>query len=115
MPRKPTRKLVLKKLTDCFPDSASATQALSVLDSYTGDSAEGQARIQLAILKQCEGQLARVRQLLNLANTDYRDLLVGAEYPEEFQASSKTPAGEMEAIRRNDRAQYEAWLESEGA
>jgi hypothetical protein len=56
-----------------------------------------------------------LRQIVQLANQDYRDVLVGAEYPEEFPASSKGISKDMAAIRRRDRAQYEAWLESDGA
>jgi hypothetical protein len=115
MPLTYTRDLVLKKVADCFPDPAVASEALTLLDTYGEESAEGRARIQLAILKQCDGQLDRVQQLLGLAERDYRDLLVGAEYPEEFPASSKTPPDEMAAIRRRDRAQYEKWLNSAGA
>src|SRR5687768_202166 len=86
-----SRELVLKKLRHSFPNAADATEALASLDGYPGDTPKGQARLQLAILKQCDGNLARLRQLVELARTDFRDVLVGAEYPEEFQTSFKTP------------------------
>ena len=115
MPLEPSRELVRKKLRHVFPDAVAAAEALSALDSYAGDSPNGQARIHLAILMQCSGDVARLRQLVKLAHTDFRDVLVGAEYPEEFQASFKTPPDRMAEIRKRDRAQYEAWLLSDGA
>jgi len=72
-------------------------------------------RVQLAVLMQCDGKVERLRQLVELAGRDFRDALVGAEYPEEVQASPKTPPAEMAAIRQRDRAQYEAWLASRRA
>jgi hypothetical protein len=111
----PTRELVLKKLRHVFPDDLAAAEALSSLDGYPGDSPKGQARVHLAILMQCGGDVARLRQLVKLAHTDFRDVLVGAEYPEEFQASFKMPPQEMAVIRKRDRAQYESWLLSDGA
>ena len=110
MPLEPSRELVLTKLHHCFPEQAVAVEALALLDTYSGDTPKGRARVQLAMLKQCNGDLAQLRQLADLALTDYRDVLVGAEYPEEFPASRRTPPEEMAAIRRRDREQYEAWL-----
>src|SRR3954471_5962339 len=112
----PPRDLVLKKLRDCFPNSRAAAEALAILDSYgTQPWHSERERVQLAILKQSNGDLVRLRQLVGLADRDYRDALVGAEYLEEFQASSKASPQEMAAIRKRDREQYEAWLRSGGA
>ena len=111
----PSRDLVLKKLRDCFPDSRAAAEALAILDTYGKERWHRECeRVQLAMLKQCGGDLVRLQQLAGLADRDYRDALVGAEHPEEFPASSKTSQQEMVAIRKRDRAQYEAWLESGG-
>jgi hypothetical protein len=115
----PTRDLVLKKLGDCFPNPAAAKETLALLDTYAelptfpGDRAKQQARVQLAILKQCRGEIARVKELVKLAKTDFRDALVDAEFPEEIQALHNTPPNEMAAIRRRDRKQYEDWLQSD--
>ena len=116
MPVHATRELVLKKLRDGFPDPEAARKALLILDTYGTESWHNEKdRVQLAILKECKGSLDRLRMCVDTAMKDFRDALVGAEYPEEFQASSKTPLHEMEAIRRRDREQYEAWLQSDGA
>lgn len=110
---RPSHNLVLKKARDCFPDAAA--EAMTILDGYGTQSWHCERdRVQLAILKQCNADLARLRQLTELAGKDYRDALVGAEYPEEFSASSTASPEEMAAIRARDRAQYEAWIESDG-
>src|SRR5687768_11638563 len=86
MPVEPSRELVLTKLHHCFPDQGAAAEALGLIDTYSGDTPTGRARVQLAMLKQCGGDLRQLRQLADVARTDYRDVLVGAEYPEEFSA-----------------------------
>ena len=115
MSLKASRALVVTKLRHCFREADAAAEALAALDAYPGDTPEGRARVQLAVLKQCGGDLARLRELVDLAGRDYRDVLVGAEYPEAFGAPPNTPPDELDAIRRRDRAQYEAWLASPGA
>ena len=114
MSLKPTRDLVLRKLRDCFPDSREADDALKILDTYGAWSwFSGRERVQLAILMLSHGDLNRLRQLTKLAKGDYRDVLGEAEYPEESEASSTTTSSEeMDAIRKRDRHQYEAWLRS---
>jgi hypothetical protein len=72
-------------------------------------------RVHLALLKTCGGDIGRLRGYVRGAQADYRDTLVAAEYPEEGQASPKTPASELGEIRKRDREQYEAWLQSDGA
>src|SRR5579863_4369624 len=95
----PSRDLVLRKLHDCFPDPRTAADALALLDIYGSQSWHREReRVQLAVLKQCEGSLVRLRELVGLSGRDYRDVLIGAVYPEEFVASSKTPDSEMAAI-----------------
>ena len=93
----------------------SATQALALIDAYgTEVWHRERERVQLAVLMQADSDLEQLRQLVELAGRDFRNAPVGIEYPEESQASSKTPPAEMAAIRRRDRAQYEAWLQCGG-
>jgi hypothetical protein len=115
MLKPPSRELVLKKVQDCFHNSESAAEAIVIIDSYGAKAWHREReRVQLAVLMQCRGNLEQLRQLVALAGRDYRDALVGAEYPEECQASSKASPDEMAAIRRRDRDQYERWLNSSG-
>lgn len=115
MPPPPPRLSVLDKLRDCFPDGPSASEALALLDTYGGEPWHREReRVQLAALMQSGGDLDRLRQLVELAREDYRDVLVGAEYPEAFGAPFETPPGEKAAMRERDREQYDAWLQSGG-
>lgn len=112
MSLEPSRDLVLKKLRDCFPNLADAADALAALDTY-GELAR--ERVQLAILMQSEGNIERLRRLVAGANQDYRDVLLGAEFPEEYQAPSQATPQELAEIRARDRDRYEAWLRSDRA
>ena len=108
--------LVLKKLRDCFPDPAKAEEALAILESYGTESWHpGKDRVRLALLKISKGDIGKLRSYTRGALSDYRNTLVAAEFPEEGQASSKTPPAEMALIRRRDREQFEAWLRSGAA
>ncbi len=113
----PSRNLVLKKVRDCFPDPAKAEEALAILDTYGTESWHCEVdRVRLALLKISQGDIGKLRGYTRGARSDYRDTLVPAEYPGEWAASwLKTPPAEMAAIRKQDRAQYEAWLRSGGA
>jgi hypothetical protein len=115
MSLQPSRNLVLKKLRDCFPDPAAADEALAILETYGTERWHRERdRVHLALLKISEGDLEKLRLYTRGAQTDYRDTLVPAEYPEQWQASSKTLPAEMAAIQKRDREQYEAWLQSGG-
>jgi hypothetical protein len=115
MPFEPSRDLAHKKLRDCFPNSGEASDALKILDAYGTEIWHREKnRVHLALLKVSEGSLENLRLHTRGAQTDFRDTLVLAEFPEEGRASSKTPADEMIAIRVRDRNQYEAWLQSAG-
>jgi len=111
MPLDHAGNLVLKKLRDCFPDPAKADEALAILESY---GTESWHRIRLALLKISNGDIEMLRSYTRGAQSDYRNTLLAAEFPEECQASSKTPPAELAAIRKRDREQYEAWLHSGG-
>jgi hypothetical protein len=69
-----TREMVLQKVKRTFPQHAPA-DVLAILDQFESESAEGQARVQLAMLFASEGNLLTLRELIDLAMTDYRDVL----------------------------------------
>jgi hypothetical protein len=82
-----------------------------LLSQYTG---RGFGRVHLAILKLCEGDKARIPELVKTAQRDYRDVLAAAENPEEFALTAEQrkslPPRKLEAIRRRDRRQYRRWM-----
>jgi len=62
----------------------SRPRALELLDTYGLAAHEREReRVQLAILKLSEGNEEKLRQLVDVAKRDYRDVLFWAEYPEE--------------------------------
>jgi hypothetical protein len=111
----PSRDLVLKKLRHCFPDADEAAAALAIVDYYGKQPWHREIeRVQLAILMESGGSLERLRRIAELADRDYRDALVGAEYPEQFRAPSTATPEEKGALMDRDRQRYEAWLASGG-
>jgi hypothetical protein len=111
----PSRSLVLKKLRDCFPATDIASTALDLLDSYGNESWHFEKdRVQLAILKLSNGELKKLSSLVEVASSDYRDVLALAEYPEVISAAFSTPAAEMNSMRQRDLDQYLRWLNSDG-
>lgn len=108
----PSRELVLEKLRRCFVETGAATHVLGILDRYGTESWHRERdRVHLAILKQCNGDVERASRLVELASTDFRDVLVGAEFPEEF--SLPAGHGDLDAVRERDRRQYENWLNAD--
>src|SRR5262245_41264460 len=105
--------LVLKKLGDCFPVSNDAIEARAILETYGAESWHREKwRLSLAALKMSEGNLEKLREAVEFAKKDYRDVLAAAEYPEELRMAEDPK--DIAAIRARDRAQYEAWLNSDG-
>jgi hypothetical protein len=70
------------------------------------------SRTALACLKLADGDVGGLLEQLARAETDYRDVLSGAEYPLAFPRWNEPglSAEEREAIYRQDWAQYTAWL-----
>jgi hypothetical protein len=86
-----SRELVVAKVNAVFPDSRTAGEALAALDRFDGPSRE---TVQLAIIKLSDGQLWKVRDLVQKARKDFRDVLFPAQSPEQCRSlnSSRDPA-----------------------
>jgi hypothetical protein len=74
-------------------------------------------RVRLAALKLADGSLQALRKQIALANRDYRDVLVAAEYPGRWKVTSsfynspqKLSKKERQQIAEADWNQYESWL-----
>jgi hypothetical protein len=90
-----------------FPGEAQAEVA-TLLEAYDGQEA---VRVMLAILKLAGGHVSRVREYLEAAGEDYRDVLAWAEYPEFIKDAYKgVPAKTPDASIARDWEQYETWL-----
>lgn len=64
-------------------------------------------RVYAAALKEGEGNFERLKQMIDLANTDFRDLLMVAEYP----AQSREGYGyHRPEVIQSDKDQYYEWF-----
>jgi hypothetical protein len=122
-----SRQLVLKKLASTFPYPVIARKALQSLDRY-GKSPDEPAidGVHLAIIKLCDGQIGRLRELVREARHDFRDVLFPAQAPEQFRLLSESPPphwGEISrkkvlttakkaAMEKRDHRQWIEWLTS---
>jgi hypothetical protein len=75
------RDTVLRSVALHFPDQDPAS-IMAILDTYGPDAEHPEkARVQLAILTRSEGDPQKLREWLEVAKVDYRDVLRGAEVP----------------------------------
>jgi len=74
-------------------------------------------RVQLAALKLAQGNFRRLRNYIDDAQRDYRDVLAAAEYPEYMKLSvsriSQLSRKERLLIINRDWEQYQRWLRGE--
>lgn len=74
------RNNVIQAVSIAFP-SQNKDDVLGLLDFYGMENHEYEKeRVQLAILRLSEGDTAKLREYINLAKIDYRDVLMSAEY-----------------------------------
>jgi hypothetical protein len=99
--------LVFKKLFGTNPES----KALFIeLLSYDGNEPE---RVRMAILKLSDGDPDRLLHNIQVARSDYRDVLAWAEYPEQMDTGAShfnSEPDQINAIMQRDREQYDQWL-----
>ncbi|HEY2572879.1 MAG TPA: hypothetical protein VGH65_02380 [Verrucomicrobiaceae bacterium] len=70
-------------------------------------------RVRLAILKLAGGNVEKLRQEIEVAKRDYRDVLAPAEYPNHGKyplGVNKLPPEEQRCIIESDWRQYQDWL-----
>lgn len=115
------RDTVKWKVGHTWPDHLEEVMAMLDGIDVHGANAETLARVQLAVLMQCEGNRDNIPGLVEMASRDYRDALVGAEYPDQMRWGFVTVAdldkAEQWAYRqavKQDRERYLAWLNKDG-
>jgi hypothetical protein len=88
---------------------SGAEQAAALRIVETSPATE-RTRLQMAMLKNSDGDILRLTQQAQLAEIDFRDVPAQAEYPRRL----RTPPGEItEQMQMEDRRDYEAWLRGE--
>lgn len=110
--RKDVRRIVRRE----FPP-AKAEKVLAILDQYGSESSHRERnRVQLAILKLSGGDIQKLRDEVKIANSDYRDVLAPAEYPEFFAIGfvgiDRLSRKEVNQLQKRDWEQYQQWLKA---
>jgi hypothetical protein len=113
--------LVRRKVSQLFSNEDQA-EAIHLLENNCGrglpfhERATPQEleRVRLAVLKLSHGSLSELRRQLDVAKTDWRDVLCVAEQPEAFKMSlvdyAKLASDRRTEIDARDRQQYDSWL-----
>jgi len=107
--------VVERKIAAMWPDR-DVDEIKAILARYGAEreTVWGRRRVQLAVLKLCDGDLEKLARYVEMANRDYRDVVAYAEYPEAmrlgFVEMGKLSETEAKAVRRRDKQQYQRWL-----
>lgn len=106
-----------RKLAQLYPQACDRQAALEALERYGAAPHEREPlRVRLAILKLAGSDAARLVELVQIAQRDYRDVLAWAEYPGEgrtfpdLRSPGALHSPSMVRVRAEDRAQYMKWL-----
>ena len=84
----PTRNDVLRAAGAAFRN-ADLGAIVAIIDEYGVEPYEREReRVQCAIVKLCEGDLAKLRYFLGVAKQDYRDVLFWADHPDEAKVDT---------------------------
>lgn len=77
----PLSEEVETKIRATFSGEVARESARSLLLEYQTEAWHGEVeRVRIGILRICQGNLERMRRLVDVAKRDYRDLLMLAEY-----------------------------------
>lgn len=93
-----------QKVTEHFPGEQA--EAMTLLNRYESESAAGRLRVQLAVLKLSQGDLRKLQEFIEVARTDYRDVLFWAETPEQAKATGVSIAQRQQQEARDKFRRY---------
>ncbi|WP_263417388.1 hypothetical protein [Terriglobus albidus] len=80
-----------------FSGEVARASARSMLLEYQTEAWHGEVeRVRIGVLQICQGNLERMRRLVDVAKRDYRDLLMLAEY---MPADGNKPISQRNARR----------------
>jgi hypothetical protein len=111
--RDDVRRIILREF-----QSHGVDPILGILDGYGAEEwQQGKERVQLAILKVSGGDIDRLRELVDTACYDFRDVVAPAEYPRFWAiglvAAEKMSDEEKKRLIEDDWRQYQEWLNRE--
>ncbi len=100
--------IIIDKL---FPEHAQKLEIQKLLAEYK--HLEGD-RVRLGILKASNGNIAKIKSLIEIANYDFRDLLCIAEYPytsKKWGLKEKSPERYLK-LQQKEQDEYDSWINS---
>jgi hypothetical protein len=83
---------------------------MAILNEYVARFNDNPSPVRLAALRLANGNVARLRTLVESAKRDYRDVILPAVYPSYGKTRWDLPEREKQRIVENERQQYEDWL-----
>lgn len=91
--------------------SSEQCRVWAILEKYQSEYGDP-SRVLLAVLKLADGDIAAVQRQIEIAKSDYRDVLAIAEYPRYFREIGFGEVSETfrRAVIDDDWNQYQAWL-----
>jgi len=94
-----------------YPQS-EFTRIESILKMYKSNSEEGKNRIYAAILKLSEGNVELIKNFVEKANYDFRDIIALSEYPNysRYAFDNNLTEQKRKQLIDDDWFQYENWL-----
>ena len=105
-------KTLLPKLMEAlFPSIPDRKEAQAILDEYHHNEKD---RVCVGVLKASNGDLAKMRSLVELAMYDWRDLLVEAEFRKSFRKEKlkKSDPKKYRTLEQNEAQEYDEWISS---
>ena len=105
--------LLPKVLNKLFPDVSIRQEVIGILSSYGHEDFHREVdRVRLGILKLSGADLAEIKRWTNVACSDFRDLLVDAEYPLTFSKDrlKENDPEKYANLEKKERDQYDQWL-----
>ena len=105
--------LLPQVLSKLFPETSKQEQAMRILSSYGREGFHPEVeRVHLGILRLSGDDLTAVAKWTQFACSDFRDLLIEAEYRLSFgkdRLKAENPQ-KYEALKKKEREQYDAWI-----
>ena len=104
-------KVLMRKLEAFYTDPQEREQALKILSKYGNQKTEPEAdRVRLAILKLSGSDLTCLKETMNNAKQDYREIIGWAEFPSQTIGGALAVGSKKERLIQSDRAQFREWL-----
>lgn len=87
-------------------------EILKLLSLYQSETLNGKNRVHASILKLSNGNISKVRNYIEMANNDYRDVIALAEYPNfsEHAFNDDLVEDKVKQLENSDYVQYAIWF-----